>query len=113
MTQTALDVLCEAREILVEKGWTQGCCARDARGKNCDIGSKAAVCYCAVGAISHVSDYSEPTRPFKQACIALRRVINIKQGMSIGSWNDAPERTKEEVIAAFDKAIEELERDDV
>lgn len=114
MAQTAVEILHEAREILVEKGWTQGCVARDARGKICDVGSRAAVCFCAMGAISKVAAFDDPLRPAKQAIIALRRAIGLTRSLQgVGAWNDAPERTKEEVIAAFDKAIEELERDNV
>ena len=38
---------------------------------------------------------------------AFKRVIGVKSIRQVIKWNDAPERTHAEVIAAFDKAIAE------
>lgn len=48
-----------------------------------------------------------------EAVNLFKRANGIPQGEGIATWNDAPERTKDEVLAAYDKAIaaaEESER---
>ncbi len=85
---------------LIEKGWCQGAFAKDKYGYSCPEDSCYAVSYCIIGAISKVS--------------LLKRFINndgtpiiayiIKEDILV--WNDAPGRTKGEVIAVFKRAIE-------
>lgn len=112
MPQKPIEVLREARKLIVDKGWTQECCARDASGKLCDVGSRAAVAFCMIGAVNRVADMDDPTRPFKAACIALRSVLKTRPGAGLGAWNDEKTRTKEEVIDAFDRAIAWIEERD-
>lgn len=40
------------------------------------------------------------------AVLLFKDANGIPKEMPIGEWNDAPERTKADVLAAFDKAIE-------
>jgi hypothetical protein len=89
------DKLREAR-ALIERGWTQKVGARDSGGTPVWGGEKAAVSWCAVGAICTVG---AKMAPFRQA-------NNLNGWGGISVWNDAPERTQAEVLAAFDKAIE-------
>jgi len=93
----AKEILTQAREILVTKGWTQEKYARDKAGKQCEI--EFGSCFCALGAIILSARGSEY---FKTACRVLEEEINWS---SIPSWNDASSRTKEEVLAAFEGAI--------
>lgn len=80
------DKLREARK-LIERGWCQG---------EAQIGHQ----FCILGACGWASGdsdlYFDMREPLQKAtgCEALSR------------WNDAPERTQAEVLAAFDKAIQ-------
>jgi hypothetical protein len=84
----------EAR-ALIERGWCQRAYGRDADGCSVYEDNPSAICWCASGAINAKADY------------AARRVFGEAIGTDcIPGWNDAPERTQAEVLAAFDKAIE-------
>jgi rhodanese-related sulfurtransferase len=95
------DKLREAR-ALIERGWTQEAYSRSDDGRDALFSDAEAVCWCAVGAMAEVGLASLCEMYF-------RRVIDWPGG--IISWNDAPERTQAEVLAAFDKAIELAEDD--
>jgi hypothetical protein len=100
--KTTKDILIEARE-LIAKGWTQGANARDLQGKIVDESDEAAVCFCVYGAISRAEccdGYSGSARDL---------FADANGVYLIDAWNDAPERTKPEVLAAFQKAIDSLE----
>ena len=99
------DKLREAR-ALVERGWCKGDCAVDMGGRRCSERDAFAVRFDPQGAMSRVSeaDYSI----FGLMTEALRRAI---QSENIAAWNDAPERTQAEVLAAFDRAIELAEQE--
>ena len=105
------DKLREAR-ALIERGWTQGVDARDAFGEECDPYCDDAECFCANGAMC---------RAFARVTLSDRDIVRDAEAIlneAIGrparnavdwpfiDWNDAPERTHAEVLAAFDKAIE-------
>ena len=78
----------------VQKGWTQHTSARNALGEPIMPRSVHAVEWCAIGAIGaacldHASDF--------EAWLARR----LPGGLRLDDWNDAPERTKEEVVMAL------------
>ncbi len=55
-------------------------------------------CYCTMGALMK-ADHKAPSEVFE--------TFRVSNGLnSVFRWNDAPERTHAEVLAAFDKAIE-------
>ena len=56
--------------------------------------------WCALGAVIQTLERSSPSREH-ETVRALEGVI----GTYLVSWNDAPERTHAEVLAAFDRAI--------
>ena len=56
--------------------------------------------YCALTAISVVTTYTT----FERAQKRLAQYLRLRQGTSIPRWNDAPGRTKEEVITALRNA---------
>lgn len=59
---------------------------------------------CAAEAIEDVSTYRDPR---KEAYAALSASVGLEGFfITIVEWNDAPERTHAEVLAAFDRAIE-------
>lgn len=94
---SVVEVLRQAREK-VASGWTQRAFARNARGEAQSSLTPGAACWCSFGAI-HSTDQGELGESaiafFEQAIKA-----------NIVAWNDYSRRKHEEVIAAFDKAIE-------
>jgi len=96
------EVLDRAADLLTPEGaWTQGLFARDVTGYPLPAGFDAgAVCWCAVGAIEKVTG---------EECLEDLPVLAAQQLESvlptaIPPWNDAPERTQEEVVAKLREA---------
>ncbi len=79
-------VLERARQLLIDKGWCQG------KYKNFD-GQ-----YCSLGAINAVT---KSNKLQEEARKILKGVLPIQ----ISNWNDAPGRTKQQVLGAFKRAI--------
>lgn len=79
-------LLMAARER-IERGWCQGA------GR-----SREGVC-----AIVALADAAEPDdrEAFTAAHLLMSRIV----GGGLSDWNDAPGRTKEEILVAFDRAI--------
>lgn len=108
---TTLEILRGVRELLAdEKRWHHGSGAFAATddGKPCDTLSSRAACFCIAGAAFRVLGIGT-TQPAHEAWAvvdAIHRAADINKTAGIGKWNDAPERTHAEVIAAIDKAIE-------
>ena len=92
---TTREVLLKAADIIEEKGWYQGNM----------IGPKGELCM--LGALNVASDYS--LEYFNVRTVVRDHLhISVKdKSFSLSNWNDAPERTKEEVIAALRGAAEE------
>lgn len=86
-------LLMAARETLVVHGWTQGA-------------YRKGNAFCAVGALAF-NDYSASGDTVEKAKGILAKTLMVREGwaLSVSSWNDTPERTKEEVLALFDEAI--------
>lgn len=85
----------ERARARVAKGWCQGWYAKGKSGKDVSILSKYAVQWCAIGAFkTHMPAGAES---------ALKQAIDTYH---VIAWNDAKQRTQEEVLAAFDRAIE-------
>lgn len=100
MEQVTSDrVLEEARRLLEEEGWVQGVFHRTGEG------------YCAVGAlrqvvfVSHCCEChsSQCEQVFKEAYIRLQSQVGGRG--TVAWWNDRPERTAEDVIMLFGKAL--------
>ena len=94
---TTVEVLKAAR-AKIEQGWCQGSYARNAMNEKVLYRSVDACRWCAMGAIVSLGgvDWITAADVIKQA-----NAIEV-----IPKWNDAPNRTQAEVLAAFDKAIE-------
>lgn len=103
---STVEVLKRARETISKpERWTQGAYARDARGYPIGVGHSDAVCFCATGAIARGAPDPE-ARALAQMGVRIgRRPVE-----GLAAWNDAPERTHAEVLAAFDSAIKRLEK---
>ena len=87
---TTLEVL-EAARALVARGWCQGE-YRDCYGK-----------VCAFGAIIYSFPMGDPA--WHDAAKAANDAMTAIVGGHVTAWNDAPGRTQEEVLAAFDQAV--------
>lgn len=92
-----------ARALIAAKGWTQGTMAKKADGQSVSTDHPAAACFCILGAMEASGHFA----CFAQAVRFLRWAINDKD---VVSWNDAPGRTREEIITALDGAIALAER---
>ena len=117
MNLQTLETLRSAR-ALVARGWTQQAMARDAHGVQLIGGNihpdgheTATPCaWCAWGAICAAAPEGDARETAKDAAReALRDAVG--GWSSVGGWNDKPERTQAEVLAAFDCAILKGERD--
>jgi len=98
MSKSVIEVLKEAREK-IRQGWCQGGPARDHRDATISTGDPNACKWCLFGALMAVTDdWDGP-----------RAAIKEFTGCSLAEWNDAPGRTKAEVLALLDKAIERAE----
>lgn len=96
--------LVEARKLIDEKGWTQGAMFRSSTGvKLSFLKKEQTASYCMVGALR--AQYRPDPSIYGQVQELLHDVIG-EEWASLESWNDQPGRTKEEVLAVFDKAIE-------
>ena len=84
---TTRETLIAARAAIVACGWAQGC-YRNTRGQVCALGAIEA-------ATGRMGAEGEP------AAAALTLAV----GGRLAAWNDAPGRTVEEVLSAFDRAI--------
>lgn len=100
MNQTK-DLLMKARQ-LIANGWTQGRARKEVAGQ---------ACYCTIGALtfatqsSHVGVYHVARDTLRDT---LRELGAITRVQSLVEYNDRPDTTKEDVLAAFDLTIERL-----
>lgn len=97
-------ILTKAR-ALIENGFARGSWAMDSEGNAVDPRTPMACCFCSMGAIMRV-EQNGMVRAKALSCLSEAMVPN-NQGLSIEiipEFNDT--RSREEVLAAFDKAIE-------
>ncbi|MGE0699087.1 MAG: hypothetical protein AB7O57_08330 [Hyphomicrobiaceae bacterium] len=98
---TPLDILRAARRSVdAPASWGKGAYVSESSGSQC---------YCALGAILSAGSTASRNAT-TTAAILFGRAIG-KHRDAIPHWNDAPERTHADVIAAFDRAIASLEAD--
>ncbi len=100
---TTLQCLRKAR-ALVRKGWTQGVIAVSANHRPVGACSVDACYWCAYGSI--IAAAGPHWNAFEESRDALAVVI----GKPMFQWNDHASRTKAQVLAAFDRAIERAGR---
>jgi hypothetical protein len=90
----------------IERGWSQGADARDADGRAVPLRSDAARAWSPLGAFALLATDGIPTRHVRRALVAFADVTGAD---SLQEWNDAPERSREEVLSALQEAIEQVE----
>jgi len=100
---TMLEHLHAARALIV-LGWTQKCFARDANDRNVPWGGTSAVKWCMSGALQQVM----VGRIGKDHGPAIKELMKDIGNEWVAAWNDAPERTQQEVLDAYDRTIARL-----
>lgn len=125
--KTVVQVLREAKHALTVKGWIKGYYARDKKKGGSDVmgWDTKAKCFCALGAIQYSNGEYGDYRVSLDAGMYLERALfkrigpvpnpvaysgddirNEAQRRFVPQYNDAPERTVEEVLSLFDEAID-------
>jgi hypothetical protein len=99
---TTKEVLKKAKEK-IEQGWCQHVIAKDREGTKVPADSPEAIQWCSVGAIASIYAKQDVFITFTPEYNLILKVLKTE---SLAEWNDRPKRTIEEVLAAFDKAIE-------
>lgn len=100
-----IKALLQAARGLIVQGWTQGAYARDYNERITPYGGPSACKFCMSGAVAHLlGGGAVHSAEFINALRALRCAID----WPVAAWNDTPGRTQDEVLAAFDRAIELL-----
>jgi hypothetical protein len=101
---TPQDILTKAAALLESSptAWTQSVIARNAAGRVAAPNSPEACSWCALGAIAKVRGQPYATRTNCPATQLLETYL----GEYAGNYNDRPQRTREEVIAALRGAAE-------
>ena len=100
MSKEVADLLRRAKaKIPTPETWTRGEFARDLGGKVVGGASAHAVCWCAYGAIQAVAHESTLREDAEDAIAS-----QVPSGY-VADFNDAPETTHADVLAAFDRAI--------
>ncbi len=101
---TELEVLESAKHTLSERSrWTRGMNAREKDGFAEAPLSSNAVCFCLNGAIIRACD--GVSVQYYKAMEYLRKAIGSEDMDCVVLFNDASQRTHEEVLAVLDKAI--------
>jgi hypothetical protein len=90
----------------IARGWSQGADARDADGRAVPLSSDAARAWSPLGAFALLATDGIRTDHVRRALVAFADVIGAD---SLQAWNDAPGRSREEVLSALEEAIEQIE----
>jgi hypothetical protein len=99
---TVGDVLNAAADLIEKPGaWTQGCFARDPKGKQTGWRMDNAACFCVSGAISRESGGSW------EAWYRFDGYTRQRGFRHMAEFNDAPGRTQSEVVAALRQAAQQ------
>lgn len=96
-------VLKRARNLL-KLGWTKGAEARNRYGHSVSVGCDNAVRYCASGAIQCAAGKNRTL-----AREAERFLSSLTTSGSVVNFNDAPDRTRDEVVGLFSRGISSLQ----
>lgn len=105
-----------AKEILSEKGWTQGSVARRG-GARRSVTSPDADCYCVGGAINLAqldvrgrrrkseSFFYLPNEEYRNLTQRFCELVGVPSPRDIVDFNDDPGMTKEKILASLDMVI--------
>lgn len=102
------EVLERAADLIEPEGaWTQRALARNAAGKDTGLSERfgPAVCYCVMGATAFAAADDEPFSDLgDEADHFFANFLGAQASGGLHVWNDAPERTQAEVVAALRQA---------
>lgn len=103
---TNAQILRQAR-ALIKKGWCKKVIARTKTGACTYPDSRYACAWCAEGAIQRACKHK-----FRFYVMTLVGIVKRENKISkeLHQWNDAPRRTKDDVLRAFDRAIKYAEK---
>ena len=88
-------------EARLQAGWTQGTFARNSRGRPVRFDSPKATAFCLSGALQYELEMMEPDRHLRQRLwILIVRAFEYFTGDSFVRFNDATDRTLDEVLTA-------------
>jgi rare lipoprotein A len=96
---TPAEVLLKTKEMLIEEGWDQPGAFGGERGGEQRLGY-----YCVYNAM--VQQVQGTARATKLAIGLLCDAAGVRNSRELTAWNDARGRTKDDVLAALDRAIE-------
>jgi hypothetical protein len=88
----------------IEQGWCQGDYACDRWGEQIGATSSGATGFCVLGAVQATGE----DFPLDQRGLVETILEVVAENHDPVSFNDHPDRTKEEVLGLFDQAIERL-----
>jgi hypothetical protein len=114
MTQLQSDLRAVIALLDTPEKWTKGEFAKDVNGHVCPTRSKNAVRFCLTGACIAVTCANSRYKRLSEnlRCKRLLREINkylpkpMPEPYIIGTWNDAPERTFEDIHNLLNKALD-------
>ena len=100
------DVLDRAADLIKPEGaWTRGAYARDEHNDSIDTLHPDAKCFCAMGAVYRAAGASSLYKTGRIDVVNdVRKHLITVVGTTMASFNDAPERTQAEVVAALRSA---------
>jgi hypothetical protein len=98
------------RRLTPPSAWTQAAYARRVSGISCTGADRAASCWCLLGAID-AERHATATRSLvsQLATSAVTKTVKVRDaGLTLAGWQDAPERTHEDILAAIDATLARL-----
>lgn len=99
-------ILVRARETLAEPHhWTKHTFARNPAGLAV-LNVNQGICWCSLGALYLAQSQVGGGVGFSEAVKTLEGALPANRGHAVGTFNDHPDTTHPEVLAAFDRAIE-------
>lgn len=104
MSREQVSEVLRVRELL-SKGWTQEAYARDAEFNECEATAPEAARFCILGACEKV--WAEMGHNPVSAFLSEIMAIGYQD---VPTYNDDPERTKEDVLGLCDKIIKTIEK---
>lgn len=117
MDMANVEILQRARSLIAD-GWSQRRAARKRNGDAVPYWDDRATCFCIEGALfrAFLDTYGHPVHVYQTSEMALlQRVVEKRSAFTatvaaMHEFNDAPDTTKEDVLAVYAEAIAILER---
>lgn len=104
----ASSCLRRARTILLENDWSQCASARDEEGEPCSVFSDDALGFSALGALWKVGGHPDGEA---ERLLELS-LLGVWKGSGVEEYNDAPSRTKDQILRLYDRAIKLAKSDE-